>query len=276
MALGLAPAVTTSGSDTSVAALLLALVIGESITVLVAWWQLGESREAGEKGHDRAITLRAVTPFAGTSLMQVAYNRFDIVLIAAIASGATVGLYGPATRLQDLMFVLPGIASAVLLPYASRLFAISPQDSSQTRAMWLRLAAGAIGGSIATALVVTIAAPTVIHAVLGIEYAGSVLPVQIIVWSVPLIAFNSTLAAVISGRRKAHFVTYAMAAALTTVVVVDIALVPSLGAVGAAIAATIREVPAAAVVLFGARESGLFARERVAQAVVSVVRGERP
>jgi O-antigen/teichoic acid export membrane protein len=192
--------------------------------------------------------------------MQIAYNRLDVVLIAALSSAAVVGFYGPASRLQDTMYIIPNIASAVLLPHASRLYVVEQGRPHGTRVLWGRLVVAAMGVSIVAAALISFLAPMWIPRLLGSQYAPSVLPIQVIVWSVPLIAFNNSLAAVISGRHKAGFVTAGIAGALLVLGLIDILLVPAWGAPGAAVGATVREVPLALALLAGGRASGLFSR----------------
>jgi len=239
--------------------LMLSLAAGETLTALMAFRQVRSFHDAAiraDEGH--SITFRRSAPFATTSLIQVAYNKFDVVLIAAMSSGQVVGLYGPASRLQDMMLLIPSIASVVLLPYSSRLFWQGENGATTTRALLARLVAATVSVSAVAAAAITWLAPTWIPRIFGQAYSGSVGPVQVIVWSLPLIAFNVGLAAVISGRHKAHYVSVGIASALVALVITDVLLVPAWGATGAAIGATVREVPLAVVLLAGARASRLF------------------
>jgi O-antigen/teichoic acid export membrane protein len=242
---------------------LLSLAIGEAVTAGAALWQLralGGSEPELTSG--RVLTFRRAAPFAATSLIQVSYNRMDVVFVAAISSTLTVGLYGPASRIQDMMYLIPNMAALVLLPYASRLYAAGPSGAKQTRFIWIRLTTFSVVLSMALAAVASGFAPVLIPLVFGEEYVGSVGPVQIIVWSVPLIAFNTALAAVVGGRHKPQYVTFGILVALVTVITTDLLLVPRWGAAGAAVGATIREVPLAIILILGASASGLFGRIR--------------
>jgi O-antigen/teichoic acid export membrane protein len=254
-------ALILGGSDMILEALLVSLAVGEMLTSAIALRQL---RSVGERqapeSYERVLTLHRSAPFAATSLMFVGYNRFDVVLIATLSSATVVGLYGPASRLQDMMVILPTIVEIVLLPYASRFFAMGQAGVAPTRSLWLRLTGVSVGISVAAAFLITYLAPTWIPRILGERYGGSIAAIQIIVWSVPFIAFNSALAAVISGRHQARYVTFGVAGALAAIVATDLVVVPIWGAAGAALGATVRELPFAFILLVGARASGLFGR----------------
>jgi O-antigen/teichoic acid export membrane protein len=248
-------------ADHLVEFVLLSLAVGEAVTSVLALWQLKSSKvSAAGQAAGHVLTFRRAAPFAATSLLQVSYNRLDVVLIAAISSTTVVGYYGLASRLQDLMYLVPNMVSVVLLPYASRLYTAGAGGAKETFSLWARLTVAAVGVSVVGAAIISSLAPAWIPHLFGTQYEGSVVPVQVIVWSVPLITFNLGLAAVVSGRHKAHYVSFGMLGALGAVVVTDIFLVPLLGATGAAIGATVRELPLAAVLIVGASASGLFGR----------------
>jgi O-antigen/teichoic acid export membrane protein/O-antigen ligase len=243
--------------------LMLALVCGEMGTLVVAGVYLlavlrrGPASPEASGARTRHLTFRKCTPFAASSVLGVAYNRFDVILVGALSTNVVVGMYGPASRLQDAMYLVPSVLASVLYPFASRMYS-EETDPRSTRRLWLGLSAVALPVSIAGAFAATILAPMVVPYVFGREYAGSISAVQLIVWSVPIITLNYGLISLVNARHKAHFASLALASALAAAFVVDIALVPSMGALGAAAGATVREVPSAIVLLFGVYRSGLF------------------
>jgi O-antigen/teichoic acid export membrane protein len=164
----------------------------------------------------------------------------------------------------------------VLLPYASRLYAMGEDGARATLLLWARLTAAAVGVSLLGAAIIAWLAPVWIPRIFGAQYGGSVVPVQIIVWSVPLIAFNSGLAAVVSGRHKPHYVSFGILGALVAIVVTDVLLVQSWGASGAAVGATLRELPLAVALIVGASASGLFRHGGRTDQAASQTRREAP
>lgn len=238
-----------------------ALCLSEVVAIALGSWRLrrtgpGPSTEripaAGVLSH------RAALPFAANSVLQMAYNRFDVLIVAAIASAGVVAAYAPASRIQDALLLFAATAGPVALPMLARLHAQETGSASQSRVTWARITLVAVMASIGLALITWLAAPVLVPALLGETYREAVGPIRIIVWSVPLIAFNSVLAAAVIARGRPYYVTLAIGAAGITAGVLVLTLVPSLGADGAAIGATLREVPVGLVLLFGAYRSGLF------------------
>jgi O-antigen/teichoic acid export membrane protein len=254
-----------------------ALCLGELVAIAVASVRLGRARarERGERMPASVVlTHRAAMPFAANGLIQFAYNRFDVLVVAAISSAAIMAAYAPASRIQDAMLLIAATAASVTLPTAARLHTEETGSAGQSRAAWARITVVAVSASLALATFVWLVAGDVVPALLGQTYRGAVSPIRIIVWSVPLIAFNSVLAAVVNARRRPYYVTAAIAAAAATAMLLVVVLVPSLGADGAAIAATLREVPVALVLFVGARKTGLFDRH-VTEPLDASVRGQR-
>lgn len=240
-----------------------ALCLGEVVAITVAAIRLRRirSRESGDRMPESAVlSHRAALPFAANGLIQFAYNRFDVLLVAAISSAAIMAAYVPASRIQDAMLLIAATAGSVMLPTAALLHSDEAGSARTSRLAWARITLVAVFASLALSIFVWLVAPSAVPALLGETYQGAVSPIRIIVWSVPLIAFNSVLAAVVSARRRPYYVTAAIGAAAATAMLLTIVLVPPLGADGAAIAATLREVPVALVLIIGARRSGLFDR----------------
>lgn len=260
-ALGAAVALLSQGG--SLLVLALALCLGEVVAIAVGLVRLRRT-----SGHVRgggvpatlALSHRAALPFAANSLIQMAYNRFDVLIVAAISSVGVVAAYAPASRIQDALLLFAAAAGPVTLPILARLHAEETGSASASRGVWARITLVAVLASLALASATWLVAPDLVPALLGESYRAAISPIRIIVWSVPLIAFNSVLAAAVNARRRPFHVTAAIGAAAVTAALLTVALVPSLGADGAAIAATLREVPVAVVLLLGARKSGLFRR----------------
>lgn len=272
-ALGAAVALLWLGG--SALALALALCLGEVIAIAYGLVRLRRASVHLRGGGVRASTVlshRAALPFAANSLIQMAYNRFDVLIVAAISSVGVVAAYAPASRTQDALLLFAAAAGPVTLPILTRLHAEEAGSASASRATWAKITLVAVLSSMALASATWLVAPDLVPALLGETYRDAVSPIRIIVWSVPLIAFNSILAAVVNARRRPYFVTTAIAAAAATAALLAVALVPYLGADGAAIATTLREVPVAVVLLIGARQTGLFSRPTRSQKVGSAPR----
>lgn len=251
-------------ADARLDVLLLAWLLGESIGALIAL------RLALRNGTTRgvALRLRDTAPLAMNSVVQIAYNRFDIVLIASLSSPAIVGAYATASRIQDALFLLPSAGSAMMLPFASHRHSGEQEGTTvpaDTRRL-LRKTWTAVGvPSLAIALLVVVGAPHAVPFLLGPTYEASIVPIQIVALSAPIVALNAPLASVVIARGQPAFVTLGLIGAFATVLAVNLSLIQTLGARAPALAATLREVPVFVILLVGARRSGLFGARRSAR-----------
>jgi O-antigen/teichoic acid export membrane protein len=179
--------------------------------------------------------VRSAMPYAANTMVQTAYNRFDVVIVGALSSAPVLGIYAAASRAQDAMFLVPAAIATIALPLAAR----SQRFLPAMRPLLVMTAAG----SVLTAVAATIGAPMLVPAVLGPAYVGSVLPIQVIAWSVPLVGITAILAAFLAGAGDPRWITAALFAALIVSGGSLVLLVPTFGAVGGSVAGVVREVP---------------------------------
>ena len=103
-----------------------AFLAGEAFTLVLAAAALiravgSDMRvESGVVPPADVLTLRNAAPFAANGILAMVYNRLDIVIVAAFASSAAIEGYAPASRIQDVLYVIPGTIGAVVLPLMSR------------------------------------------------------------------------------------------------------------------------------------------------------------
>lgn len=222
--------------------------VGETVTLGAAW--LGVSRLDRSAGRrDGELTLRAALPYAANGLLNLAYNRLDVVLVAYLTSAAELARYAPASRIQDALYLISGTTFVVAVPLLSRLVAAGGTSAHvwrQLRGIWL------LGGglAIAGAAMVFVFAEDIIRVVLGGSYLGSTDAVRIIVWSMPLSVAGAPLLAVLVAHGRGADTTRAFAAAFITSLSLHGALDWWLGATGAAIASVARDAANAIVAAY--------------------------
>jgi O-antigen/teichoic acid export membrane protein len=158
--------------------------------------------------------------------------RLDQILVGVIASEVTLGLYAVAVNVGEVMLFLPTAIATSLLPAVAR----DRDRSSVDRT--LRTFRSAMILSLASILVAAVVGEVAIPAVFGSEYRDSVAP---FLWLLPgtlgytalSIFANSLLASKAPG-----WSSMGSLASLTVGFVLDLALIPTFGASGAAAAAS--------------------------------------
>ena len=238
--------------------LALAVLFGELASLLIAAALVrGAAVEVLESRPGNQISLRRALPFAANSVMVQAYNRFDILVVAALTTATQIGAYAPASRLQDALYVLPAGFGVVGLSLLSRAYA-SPGNDEYARRLAGRLVTVGILVAIPIAATVSVFAPTLIRIVLGEEYLDSVTPVRIMAWSIVGSAFVAPLLASLAAVNRAADTTKVYGATLAAALTLHLSLDWWAGATGAAIASLGRDVAAVIVCYHLARRAGVM------------------
>lgn len=246
---GLVAAATVASEPSALLPLIAAAhAVGEAVTLGSAWFGVSRlDRTAG--GRDGHLTLTAALPYAANGLLNLAYNRLDVVLVAYLTSASELARYAPASRIQDALYLVSGTTFVVAVPLLSRLIA----SGGSTAQVWARLRSiWLLGGglAIAGATGVFVFADDIIRVVLGESYLASSDAVRIIAWSMPLSVVGAPLLAVLVAHGRGADTTRAFVAAFVTSLSLHVALDWWLGATGAAIASVARDAANAIVAAY--------------------------
>ncbi|TDL46287.1 lipopolysaccharide biosynthesis protein [Microbacterium oleivorans] len=189
--------------------------------------------------------LRASWPYWLNSVATQARN-LDSAITATFAGAVQAGYFSVASRLTSPLRILPTTLSSVLLPNAAK-----SSGSRRETLLLLRLAGLVWTLTTAIYLLIIVIAPWGVPLVLGADYTGSVLAVQIVVAGLPFAALISLLSSVLQGRGRKHFVA-TVATVSVVVCLVMVALGAALwGAEGAALALTLSFVGQAIAICAG-------------------------
>lgn len=199
------------------------------------------------------LSLRHALPFAANTMLGIAYNRLDVVLVAILTTTNELAAYAPASRLQDALYILPTALSAVALPYLSRL--LGPSSGLRaSRKFVTNLWKAGLGVAIPVAAILVWSMPQVIETVLGPAYLSAVTPARILTLSIVVASVGAPVLALLIAAGRGADTTKAFAAAFAVSVSLHLALDWWLGALGAAIASLTRDVANLAVATWLARD----------------------
>lgn len=193
-----------------------------------------------------AEIAREVAPVAAAVVVQVIYIRALVVLISLVEPGIQTGLYATSTRILELVAAVPLLAVSASFPIMARAGAT---DEERLAGALQRTGQATLLLVVLLILGLAIAADPIVRLLGGDEYAPAapVLRIQAFallgagltpVWTLGLIAI-----------RRQRPLAVINAVALVTVVGLGLALIPALGARGAALAAAIGEAALAVLAL---------------------------
>lgn len=180
-----------------------------------------------------------VVPFALAGAFTRIYGAFDQVLLSKLASSTALGYYGVAYKMTFALQFLPLALVAALYPAMSAYYVKDKQmlHRAFTRAVYyliiitIPLSAG----------VVTLARPF-IRTLYTEAYFPSVVPLQILIASLPFLFVNFPIGSLLNAADRQKRQTLNIALALLVNVVLNIALIPRFEAAGAAFASLVSTV----------------------------------
>ena len=196
------------------------------------------------------VILRKSAPFALLVLLMASYNRIDPILLRRLAGDADAGVYAGAFRLLDALTMVAYLVSVPLLPVFSRLCAEKKDVSDMVRLVFWPMMVFAVGTAIGCAVFANPLMDLLYH-----ERGALYVPVfRVLIFGIIPIGltyiFGTLLTAAGHLRQLNTFATLS----LILNVVVNLLLIPLLGAVGSAWASlTAQSFMAIAQMVFAVR-----------------------
>jgi O-antigen/teichoic acid export membrane protein len=177
-------------------------------------------------------------PYAIAIAVGVAYFRAAMLIVSLVSSDVETGYFAMSFRVIEILIGLPTLILGAAYPILVR-SAAEDQDRFG-RAVRRTLELSMVLGSF-LALITALAAPFVIAILAGAEFdpSVSVLRIQALALAANFVGVAAGYGLLSAGRNRA--ILAANAIGLTATVVLNLALAPSMGAEGAAIATSVAE-----------------------------------
>jgi O-antigen/teichoic acid export membrane protein len=156
-------------------------------------------------------------------------GKLDVFLLLRFKGSADVGLYAAAQQLTQIMPLMIGAFTTVLLPRVSRM---------TRRVEFVSYTKKVLFGSAVLCLAllpVLLFGDFFIHLIFGNKYSGSIMSFKILFVAYLAALFANPLSLVLYAINQPKFMTYFNYASLAISVVLNVALIPVLGIVGASI-----------------------------------------
>jgi O-antigen/teichoic acid export membrane protein len=217
------------GTTQSVLAFDAPLVVAVSVGLGAALSQGGIGRP--HVGELRASLRLGFPAWVGSLAMFFNY-RLDQFLLGVISSAAQLGVYSVAVNVSEVLLYAGNAAAVAVTP------AVARSVPAVGAAMALRVTRGLAAVTVAATVVAIAVGPFVIPTVYGNRYRDALTPYVILAagsvgWTISVILSGALL-----GARASRLSSFGSVAALGVSLVLDVALIPTYGATGAAIATT--------------------------------------
>lgn len=215
-------------------AMLTPALIAVAVSIAVALRLTTESAEAASMNSLRSsVFIRDVLPLGAGILISAIYFRIDVYFIQQWHGFQPVGGYNAAFRLVEALRLLPAAVMAVTFPVLVR--------ATDLHAL-KRIGGGLTLAGVALAALCAAGGGLIMPLLYGETYAYAAPAFSILALALPLFYLNYALTHQVIGWDGQRAYLLVAAVALAANVAANIALVPSQGIVGAAIATVLTEV----------------------------------
>jgi O-antigen/teichoic acid export membrane protein len=191
-----------------------------SLSLVPSWIALKKSFSYGLKGQPGQI-------------IQFFNYRLDLILLELFWTNREVGIYATAVFLAEMIWYIPAAVSTVLLP------AVSSADSeARAKSISLKAIRHTVFLSLAAAIILALSAQWLITSLYGQAFAPAVRALQILLFGVVMLSPAKLIVSHLAGVGKSQYVSYLALSGLGLTLLLDIALIPRFGMIGAAWAST--------------------------------------
>lgn len=239
-------------------ALLGLLTVTSGILTWVAGQMLGvlillvyAARSSGFARPDLALARRSLSFGLKTHLgrlLGLGNYRADQWFVGSISGSKELGLYSVAAAWADMLFYLPGVITLVQRPDLVR---ATREEAARRTARVFRLALLIAGG---LTIVLILIAPLLCSVIFGSAFSGSTNQLRILALGALGISALDLLPNALTAQRMPIRGMWAVAVAFAVTLALDIALIPPMGGLGAALATTL------AYTVGGVVAAAIFAR----------------
>lgn len=197
-------------------------------------------------------------PQAGVLVLGVIYFRLDTFLISFLSSDAEVGRYGVAYRVVEVLIVVPIYLMSTLFPEIARQ---RPHSARLNEIVQGAFSAAALA-AVPLVIIFVVFAEEVVGVAGGPAYISAAPVLRYLAVAVALLFLNTVFFQALVALNRQGNLFLLLLGVLVANILLNLALIPSLGAVGAAISLVISEAAALILCLRLFREEGAVPRLR--------------
>lgn len=218
-----------------------AQVAGEALAALFLLWILMTRCGWLTVSFNRTFATRMIRqawPVTLSLLLGNVMYNFDVVMLGAMGKGGEIGVYLACFRCVTVFTPLLTACQAAVFPFLARSY--PNYETVRARVRWLTLAA--VVALAAAGLLIGSFARELLTLLFGPDYGEGATILQVLVWVLPIQGFRMLLRQLLVTFHLQHLDTRNISYGVLTNIVLDLALIPRLGALGCAISTVSSEV----------------------------------
>jgi O-antigen/teichoic acid export membrane protein len=246
-----------SGKQLSVSVLFIVALSASSLISLILFASLGFTfRFSRDLSGLKAAGAFALPCYAANTAQFLNY-KLDVFVVGFFAGAASVGRYTLAVSLGQLLWLMSGSVASVLLPKVA-----ASSDQNVTIRHTTRVTRLSLWATAVCAVVLAALATQAIPLLYGEAFRPSIMALLWLLPGIVVFTIATVLAAYIAGIGKPQLNLLVSGLSLVVTIALDMALIPKLNIVGAAIASTVSyTVSALLLIVFFMRETDASLRE---------------
>ncbi|NME72225.1 oligosaccharide flippase family protein [Flammeovirga aprica] len=219
-----------------VQSVLIGILIGHVITSFLLIKKNNFAESLSLKIHwDVIKKLTSLGIIYAVSLLAISLNyKMDIILLEHYSNSFQLGLYSKGVSITEYLWQIPMFLSTVIFSRSAT--SKDNEKFSQEVIFLLHISLIFVGIS---SIIIYFLAPIIIEFMFGKTFFGSISVLRYLLPGVFLLTIFKVLNMDLAGRGKPNIALYAMIPALIINIILNIKLIPTLGANGASIASTI-------------------------------------
>lgn len=183
--------------------------------------------------------LKISLPFGLTGISGMLYTNIDSVMLSFFQGNEVVGLYNAAYRLILALLFIPGIINIIIYPHMSRFHISSKNSLKLVNETYFKIM---IVIGIPIGFTVTILAKKIIFLIFGFEYLGSVIALQILIWTTVFTFTGATFIRLFEATNRQLIVAKISVICLSVNILLNLILIPKFSYVGACISTVVTEI----------------------------------
>lgn len=184
-------------------------------------------------------SLKESWPLGIMALFIIIYFKIDSIMLSYIVGENAVGLYNAAYRLVEVSTIMPTIFITAIFPIMATLF---KENKINFHQLYIKSSKYMFYISLPMAFSVTLLANPIISLIFGIQYEGSVIALQILIWASAVMYVTIIQGTTIISANKQLFSLKVTLIAAIINIILNIILIPQYSYIGASIATVITEV----------------------------------
>lgn len=167
--------------------------------------------------------FRESVPFGLISIFAIIYVWADTFLLSVLQGNEAVGIYNAAYRLIFYLQIIPGALNMAIFPVISKLYVTSNDKLNFTIQKYFKIM---ILISIPMGVIISLQADKIVLLLFGTAYYGSILALQILIWSAVFVFIYSPFVQLLFSINKQIIITKITAVCMFINIFLNLVLIP--------------------------------------------------